>query len=142
MRVPTYSRQMRWLIIGYGILVFLWLGPEDNHVWPVVFISMGAAALILTQWLLRRFGGQDISETYILPMGMTIGGIIGLATAVITALLMLFKNARHAHVFPDFPPGLMGAVLERAPVWTIAGSIFGLGVGLLLLAFHTKKETP
>ncbi len=62
----------------------------------------------------------------------------GLGGSVATAGLMFFKNARHAHVFPDYPAGMLLATLERAPMWAAAGGLIGLSVGLGCLALYEK----
>jgi len=44
---------------------------------------------------------------------------------------MFFKNALHAHAFWDYPPPMVVAMLTRAPSWTLAGGLAGLGIGCL-----------
>jgi hypothetical protein len=69
-------------------------------------------------------------------LGLLLGAADGLGTSVATAVLMFFKNARHAHVFPDYPAGMIIAVLERAPLWAAAGALAGLSIGLAWLALQ------
>ena len=140
MRVPERGRRLRWIIILYSLLIFFWLGPEDNHTAPVILIGAGASVLLLMVWTLHRVGGKIIPLRYI-PLGLAfLGTVAGFGTSVLSALLMLFKNVRHSHIYPDYPPGLMAAVLERAPIWALIGGLIGLGSATIILALHTTTE--
>lgn len=119
--------------MGYGLLIFIWLSPEDNAVWPVALIGLGLA-LLSTVWLIqRRLGGSVFPARYVLIGGILLGGIVGLGGALSATGLMFFKNALHAHVFWDFPPAMVLAMLTRAPSWALAGGLAGLGIGCLWL---------
>lgn len=131
-------RCLRWLILTYGLVVFIWSGWEDAYVLPVVVLGGGGAWLIVMLWSVRQLGDRAI-PIYMVPMlGIGLGGIFGLAASLMTVLLMLFKNIRHAHLYPDYPASLMGAILERAPVWMLAGGLGGLGLCLLWLALRDR----
>ncbi|MBI5671658.1 MAG: hypothetical protein HZC41_27000 [Chloroflexi bacterium] len=135
MTLPRLGRRARWAGLLYGLALLLWLSLEDNHVWPVAALGAGLAALLVLLNLLRRLGGRAIPTPYAVAGVVTLGALVGLGAAVATAGLMLFKNALHAHVFLDYPPGLLLAVLSRAPVWTLAGGLVGLGLLLLWMAW-------
>lgn len=131
-RLPR--RKLRWWILLYGVIVFLWLSPEDDHVLPVVLLGLSGSALLVVSWLIDKFGGQLFATRETLFITIGAGGVIGGGTSAITAALMLFKNARHAHLFPDYPALMIGAILERAPIWGLAGALVGLSIGLVWLA--------
>lgn len=134
MIVPHQAVWMRWLLIIWGLIIFIWLGQEDNHVLPVAVLGAGASCLILSVWAFNRYGGQLI-ERAILPFVLTgVGVVVGLGGVAVTVGLMLFKNVRHAHLVPDYPNGLMGAMINLAPAWMLAGACIGLGMGLIILA--------
>jgi hypothetical protein len=137
MLVPRPGRKLRWLVIVCGLVIFLWMGPEDNHLGRVTLLGTISALLAVIYWTLRALGGKVIPGRYVPPLGMLLGALTGLGASVSTALLMFFKNVWHAHLFPDFPAGLIGAMLERAPVWMLAGGLAGLGLGLIWLALRT-----
>lgn len=131
--VAEPSRRLRLLTMGYGLLIFVWLTPEDNTVWPVASLGLGLA-LLSTVWLVqRRLGGSAFPARYVPMSSALLGGIIGLGSALSSAGLMFFKNALHAHPFWDFPPGMVAAMLTRAPSWALAGGLAGLGAGSLWL---------
>ncbi len=137
--VAVPSRRLRLMTMGYGLLLFIWLTPEDNTVWPVTLIGLGLALLSVIWLIQRRFGGSVFSAKYVPMSGALLGGIIGLGGALAAAGLMFFKNALHAHVFWDFPPGMVVAMLTRAPSWALAGGLAGLAIGCLWL-WHRSAD--
>lgn len=139
-RSHSLQRRLRWLLIGCGLLIFFWMGLEDRHVWPVAMIGTGTSFLLTVFWFTRRFGGQVFYGVRVLLVLGLLGGIAGLGGSITTALLMLFKNARHAHLFPDFPFGLMASILALAPVWALIGGLVGVGLGLLVLARQHEPQ--
>lgn len=130
----------RWIIIGYGIALFIWLRLEDNAVWTAAVLGVGLAWLIFrppppSPAPLRR-EGASLARVPPLHVERAAGGevrfilrgaLIGGGGAVVAAVLMLLKTGSHAHVFPDYPLGVILAMLERAPVWALAGALIGLG---------------
>lgn len=128
------SRRLRLAGLFYGLLVFAWLGPEDNAVWPPVLLGLCGALLLTVRLLLRWVGGRRLQPAIWLPVAALAGLLTGLGMALLASGLMFFKTALHAHEFPDFPPLLILAVLERAPAWGAAGLLAGAGVGLALKA--------
>lgn len=141
---PRAGRRLRWAIIGCGLVIFLWLAPEDSAVLPAVMLGAAASTLATTAWALRRWGGGQMSLRFFVALMTGLGLVAGLGTAPATAALMLFKNVQHGHIFPDYPLGLVGAVLGRAPLWAFAGALAGLGAALIWQAwvdFTVKNET-
>ena len=132
--LPRRGRRARLVAVIYGVIVFVWLSPEDFTVWPVVVLGGGLAGLTITLWLMGRLGGRTLSARWVTLGGVLWGAAIGLGTSLTAVALMFFKDALHAHLFPDYPPGLMLAILRRAPFWTLAGALAGLGLVLVWLA--------
>lgn len=140
MTIPHAGRRLRLLTLAYGGMLLLWLSAEDSAVWPVTGFGLGLATLMLLLTLSDKLGGRRIPAR-VLPLAASlIGAVVGLGTAVTTVLLMFFKNAVHAHVFLDFPPGLMLAIVQRAPVWGLVGGLGGLGLALMWLALRLHDE--
>ncbi len=138
MTIPRRAGWVRWLIIVWGVLIFIWLGQEDNHVWPVALLGAGAAMIFALAWVQGRYGGRSISPVGVPLWGASFGAGVGLGGAVMTAFLMLFKNVRHAHIMPDYPNALMGAMLALSPAWMLAGMCFGVGAGIILIVWQGK----
>lgn len=136
--IPKRGRKLRWLMLGCGAAVFLWSSAEDNRVFPAVLLSLVCSGTLVVWWMMGIFGGKRLSTRQALLLIPALGGLIGASTSLITAALMLLKNVRHAHLFPDYPLGLMGGVIERAPSWAAAGALIGLGVWALWRSSPTK----
>jgi hypothetical protein len=136
--IPAYnSRRARLLTLGYGISVFLWLRIEDNSLLPAVVAGLGLSLLAAFLWLTNNLGGKGLRLRYVLPGAALLGALCGLGAATATTGMMLLKNGMHGHVFPDFPFGVIVEILQRAPMWALAGGLAGLG---LVLAWWALKQ--
>ena len=115
-----------------GIAVLLWSSMEDNDAVAVSLLG----ALLATAASSTLLNSPPFRASFCrlsLPKRMALtGAIIGGLASVTTPLLMLFKDLRHAHIFPDYPPEMMLATMERMPIWALAGGLAGFGIGLLL----------
>jgi hypothetical protein len=137
--LPPIDYRLRLIVIGYAVSLLVWMSLEDTHTQPVVALGAGLSVLVSLHVILRRLGGQTLTAQQSLLVLTVGGGLAGAGASISTALLMFFKNAWHAHLFPDFPPGLMLAILERAPAWELAGLLIGMGIGLSWMA--TRQTT-
>jgi hypothetical protein len=132
--IPRAVPAIRLLATALGLLIFLWLTPEDNQVWPVAALGAGLSMLAGGMIVLRHFGGQTIPARCV-PLGAALlGALVGLGASLAVTGLMFFKNALHAHLFLDYPVSMMLSVLGRAPGWAVAGSFVGLAAALAWLA--------
>jgi hypothetical protein len=135
-QIPTPNRRLRFVVMIYGLVLFLWFTSEDNQVLPVTLLGWGMAALVIFMSLVNKLGGRQIAARYAAPVALVLGVLVGLGSGVATAAFMFFKNALHAHLFFDFPAPLMLAILERVPYWGLAGGLTGLGAALAWLALR------
>lgn len=143
MYFPTRGRRLRSMLILCGVAVFVWSSPEDQHILPAVLLGTAAALLSVGWYGLspRWFGGKTLTPAQSILTLALLGATSGLSASVWTALLMLFKNFRHAHIYPDYPLGMIGAILSRAPVWSLAGMLIGIGVVLMVMVSRTCRCT-
>jgi hypothetical protein len=140
MRLPKLGKRARIVALGYGLALFLWMSVEDNAVWPVALYGLGLATLILYLTLSDKMGGKIIPVRY-LPLAAALwGALMGLSAGIAITVLMFFKNALHAHLYLDYPPGLILAILQRAPIWAVAGGLAGIGFALAWLALGVKQD--
>lgn len=137
---PQQAGWLRWSWIIWAGLSFIWLGQEDNHVLPVVALGVSGSSLALMLWAFNRYRGQSVGGAVMPFLLAGAGAVNGLGGVAFTVGLMLFKNVRHAHLAPDYPNGLMGAMINLAPAWMLAGASLGLGLGLIILAI--RKDQP
>jgi len=129
-------------LLGGGAVVLLWLRVEDSHLLPVVLLGWVIAAILAASWTLKlaaSFQWETPPPTLSLALGALGGAATGLGAALITPLLMLLKNGLHAHLFPDFPFGVLMGVLVLAPVWLVCGLLIGGG---LVLVTWAVSPTP
>ena len=124
---------MAALLIGASI--FLWLRLEDDTVIAAAIGGLLITCLIVIGWAWRKVGGREYTWRWLLAVCAALGGLIGLGTAVSTALLMLIKNGLHAHIFPEFPFGMISGMLPLAPIWALGGVLIGLGIGAVWIVW-------
>jgi hypothetical protein len=117
-------------------MAFLWLGIEDNSVAPAVVLALGLCLITALLWLISRHGGRTLPWRHVLVGAAVLGVLIGLSTSLAGALLMVLKNGMHGHAFPDYPPGLIIEIVQRAPLWGLAGGFAGLGLALVWRALR------
>ena len=137
--LPTRDRRVRWIVILAAAGVFFWLSLEDTNVLPVVLIAAGLALLSAYMSVTGRFGGRTVTHFTLLIGAALVGAGVGAGTALIAALLMIWKTGMHAHPFPDYPTGLILDMLRRAPIWSLAGALAFLALALLK---HKQSATP
>ena len=85
-----------------------------------------------------RCAGITIYNVKLVVSAALFGAVSGAFSSICAVLLMLFKDARHAHLYPDYPPRILGAMLSRLPAWLVAGALAAIGVVLLLSMFHRR----
>ena len=105
---------------------------EDNDARLVTVLGMLLAAALSTMLINSQRFPERLKRLSQANRAAMSGALIGALASLTTPLLMLFKDLRHAHVFPDYPAGMMLATLERMPAWALAGGLAGFGIGLLL----------
>ena len=117
------ARLARHWLLGCGIVILLWSGVEDSDARAVALLgfalALGATALLWTRPLASLWSWAAA------------GAASGALASVFAAGLMLFKDLQHMHAFPDYPPGMLLAMLERLPHYALAGGLAGLGCGIL-----------
>jgi hypothetical protein len=134
--------QARWLrtaALIWGVLTFLWLAPEDDSVLPVLLLGFSVSVLMVA-WLVIRLNAAPWMHSWgALLAAAVFGALIGAGTSLSTVLLLLFKNARHAHLYPDYPPEILLETLARFPVWALAGGLIGIGLVCLRWVLQSHK---
>jgi hypothetical protein len=139
--IPSPSYKNRLLIIALGIIILVWSGLEDNQVGGVALLGWITASLSIANLILSRFGGREVQVSTLIKLSPVVGASIGALASLATALLMIFKTIRHSHVFPDYPPQLILAILERLPIWALSSGFIILGLALLVQLVYSINHT-
>lgn len=126
--IPARPLSVRWALILVGIAAFFWTGIEDDRVWGAVILGVLMTGVMLAHWLTGRLGGHPLNGRQVLAAWAGFGALTGGGGVFAAVVLMAFKDARHAHPFPDYPAGLLAATLERFPIWALAGALIGSGL--------------
>ncbi len=124
----------RYIVILYGIALFIWLGFESDDLYtPIVF---GTVMVVLIIWqIMGKLNIKTIrGQRRLLASGVGIGAIAGASVNIFAALIMLFKDVRHGHTFPDYPLTLIVDFVMRLPIWALVGGMIGLAIILVWLA--------
>lgn len=141
-RNANHNQSARHLTLIVGVAILLWSGMEDNDAVVVSLLgALSATAVVMLFYESKRFSRVRRPRNLTIP-ALVAGTLIGALACLTTPALMLFKNLRHAHVFPDYPPAMMLAMLERLPSWALAGGLAGLGFGLLLALARESRSQP
>ncbi|MEM9951251.1 MAG: hypothetical protein AAF846_06620 [Chloroflexota bacterium] len=140
--VPTLKNKARFLMIGYGLILLFWMSLENRDTLIVALLGTGATLIYLGSALLKRFGGREFTHRAWSTAVVFLGAVFGGLSVVTTALLMFFKSSWHGHLYPDFPPAMIWAMLMRLPYWMLSGALLGLCCSILLFVRQaTTKET-
>ena len=131
--IPAPNPVSRLLMVMAGVVILGWSGLEDKDVAAVTALGWMLAGLIVMIGLMSHFGGRAMGLAGLHKPAALVGIAVGALSSLMTALLMLFKNLLHGHVYPDYPPALMLGILERLPAWGLAGGLAGLGLGFVAI---------
>ncbi len=119
------------LLAVYGLI---WIGLEGDLL-RVTLLGVGATAVAMVYVVQCRLGGRTLR----LPVWLTVAGAAGLAVGLgavpVTLFLMALKTGLHAHG-PEFTADEIARVWGQLPLWGLVGLLVGLGVGLIVAAFH------
>jgi hypothetical protein len=124
------SRDTR-IVFLYGALLLFWFSTESNSVLVVSILGAGLTILLARLMLLRWTGGRTLTPSQWIPGMIILGMMVGFAAVWLTAGMMIFKNAWHAHAYPDFPTEQVLGLTDRWLAWTAAGGFMGAGLALL-----------
>lgn len=118
--------------------MFFWLRLEDNA--PLSAGLLGGLSSVVWAgfWFSGRFGGKTVRRRTLCLIAAVLGAATGVGAALLTAFLMFFKNASHAHLYPDYPVEIIAAILQRTPAWALAGVLAALGGVLIWIALGSR----
>jgi multisubunit Na+/H+ antiporter MnhE subunit len=138
LKLPKPDYRARFLLLGYGLVLFVWMSLEDNGTLTVSLLGTGLATALILYQAFERIGGKELSMRFFVGLFVGLGTLIGMVSPLATILLMFFKTAWHGHGFPDYPLELMHDMLFRLPAWALAGGLLGLGLSFLYLTMRKQ----
>jgi len=115
-----------------GVYSVVWIGLE-GALWQVVLLAAGLALIGALYLLQRLFGGRQLTLRRWLCLCAGLGIASGLTSALLSVTLMAIKTGLHGHG-PEFTSVEIEWVTNQLPLWTLAGLLAGLGVGILAMA--------
>ncbi len=137
--IPPRSLFLRWNAIACAVVIFVWSTPEEDRLVFSAALGVWLALTLSVGWVVGRYAGVTLRGGRMLAAFAAFGVWSGAASNLCTVLLMVFKDARHAHLYPDYPPALLAAMLARLPAWALAGALAGTGAALLMAALGRRR---
>lgn len=128
MKIPAHIPGWRAAAALLGLYAVLWLALEGDL---RIDLALSALFLIVAIWhLARRYlAGQTLALSRWLAITAAIGLAFGTGLVLLTLFFMALKTGLHAHG-PEYTPSEVARLWSRLPVWSVAGLLGGLGLGL------------
>ena len=136
MAVPQRIPGLKWLTVIVGLYGLVWLSLE-GAVGQVILLAVGIGLLGAGYATQRLLGGKELAPSRWLLLSAALGALLGLGIGLLVLILMAIKTGLHGHG-PEFTAAEIEWTISQIPLWTLAGLIAGLGLGLLALAFTRR----
>ena len=138
MQLPDRVPGLKWLTVLWALYAVIWALLEGG-LWPTVLLAVLSGLVILGYLTNRVLSGRKMAFGIWLLLAAVLGALLGLGSALLTVGLMAVKTGLHAHG-PEFSALEINWVIQQIPLWTLAGLLAGLGLGLLLKAVSAKID--
>jgi hypothetical protein len=139
MRIPDLRWAVRSTWVVTALVWFVWLAYEDRSLGTVIGLSAVICIAFALSAVSRWRGGKAAERRRWLLESMGIGLLTGALVAPVAVLLILIKISLHSHGTPDFTTSDIAQVMNRLPVWSLAGTLCGEALGLLGARFSQKE---
>lgn len=136
MNVPSRLPGLRGATLLLGVLLLAWIAPE-GRLWLEMGMGVLTTAVLLAHLLQHFLGGRVLSVGAWVGATAVAGFLFGLGSALFTLFLMAAKTGLHGHG-PEFTPAEINWVWSQLPLWSLVGSLAGLGLGMITSA--TRRE--
>jgi hypothetical protein len=136
MTFPPKNPGLKWLTVLVGLYAVVWISLE-GALWQAILLAVGLIVLGVGYLLQRILGGRHITSLRWLLLCSGLGAASGAGSALLTLAVMAVKTGLHGHG-PEFTTADIEWVLNQLPLWTMAGLIAGLGLGLLSMATQRR----
>ncbi|HID54490.1 MAG TPA: hypothetical protein EYP41_20930 [Anaerolineae bacterium] len=129
MQIPQKLPGLKWLTAVVGIYGIIWIGLE-GELWRSVLLAVGVTAVSLLYLWQKYLGGRVLSAGKWLGLTAVSGLLFGLGSGLFILLFMAVKTGLHDHG-PEFSLAELEWVARQIPLWTGAGILIGLGLGMI-----------
>ena len=137
MLIPSRIPGLRLFSILVAIYAVVWISLEGAR--QQVILLAVVFMLVIAGYLVQRIlGGNRLSARHWVLYSAGLGLFIGLGSAFLTLILMAVKTGLHGHG-PEFTQAEIEWVIGQIPLWTLAGLIAGVGLGLLTTGFRLER---
>lgn len=130
-RIPDLRWVVRFAWAFAAPVWFVWLAYEDRDLGTVMGLSAVICIAFALTAVARWRGGRLTDRRRWLLESMGFGLLTGALVAPVAVVLILVKISLHSHGTPDFSSADIGAVVNRTPIWALAGVLSGEALGLI-----------
>ncbi len=138
MRVPDHIPGLKWISVLWALTAAAWAVLEGGF-WQTILLGVLSCVVLLGHLVKRFLAGKTLAFGVWLAVTAVLGTLLGLGSALLILLFMAIKTGLHAHG-PEFSGQEVTWVLQQMPLWTLAGLLGGLGLGLLLKGLSGESE--
>ena len=126
------NRRFKLTLAIVGIFAVVWMVSEGDLLRDVALA--GLLLLVGLMMLARRWPWmRALSPGKTVVLGAVGGLAYGMGLVLLTLFLMAVKTGLHAHG-PEYTAYELVWVWNQLALWAVAGSLVGLGMGLLAVA--------
>lgn len=140
MQIPQQIPGLKWATALLGLYGVVWMALEGTLLRETL-LGASATTVGLAHLTQRFLGARRLSRTRWLLAAGALGALGGGGSAVLTLIFMALKTGLHAHG-PEFTPAEINWVAAQIPLWTTAGGLAGLGLGLIASAAGVDQRDP
>ena len=140
-RIPSLIPGLRLATLSTLLLSLFWISLE-GALWREALLAALISLVLIGRFWQRPGEDRVFQRAGVWLAAAALSGLaLGAISASLMLLLMSIKTGLHAHG-PEFTQAELDWALRQPPYWTAAGLCFGLGVGMLILAFVRRRPGP
>ena len=138
MQLPDRVRGIKWITVLWALTAVIWIMLEGD-LRQTILLGLLSCIVLLGHLANKVLSGRTFTLGVWLLWSALFGTLLGLGSALLTLFFMAIKTGLHAHG-PEFSAQEIEWIFQQIPLWTLAGLLAGLGIGLLLKAVSTQTE--
>ena len=138
MQIPSQMSGLKWLFALWGVTAVIWSILEGDLQRVQLFGSF-TTLTGLAYLFQRTMTGRRMARTrWLLTMSLW-GLALGVGSVMMALFLMAVKTGLHAHG-AEFSTADIAHVWQQLPLWSLAGMLAGLGIGLIWAASVPPRD--